>query len=134
MASTASCTDVDEPRTTTGTWGWQCAARAVTLDSASGPDFWAMNAAARLARSRAARAPDSVDAETVTNPTDSSAATTGLESTPLGAATKQVRPEPHILDLGMDQPVCRNGTTPQGRCVRTAAIARTNHRLRRSVA
>src|SRR5260370_32274540 len=101
MASTASCTEVDEPRTITGTCGWLCAARAVMLDSASGPSFCETNAAARSARSSAASAPDSVETEVTANPTDSSAVLTGLASTPLGTASRQVRPEPQLFALGM---------------------------------
>src|SRR5713226_1236299 len=120
MASTASWTEVDDPRTITGTCGWPCAARAVMLDNASGPSFCETNAAARFARSRAASAPDSVETEVVAKPTDSSAAMTGLASTPLGTASRQVRPEPQLLVLGMSLAVCRNGTACNG----TAGAAR----------
>src|SRR5258708_5529731 len=110
MASTASWTEVDDPRTITGTCGWPCAARAVMLDNASGPSFCETNAAARFARSRAASAPDSVETEVVAKPTDSSAAMTGLASTPLGTASTQVRPEPQLLVPGISLRVSRNAT------------------------
>src|SRR5882672_12788677 len=114
MASTASWTEVDEPRTITGTCGWLCAARAVMLDKASGPSFCETNAAARFGRSSAASAPDSVETEAVAKPTDFNAATTALASTPLGTTSRQVRPEPQFLVRGMHQPVCRNGTARKG--------------------
>jgi len=101
MASTASWTEVDEPRTITGTCGWLWRGAAVMPTQGSGPSFCETNAAARFARSSAASAPDSVETERVAKPTDSSAATTGLASTPLGTASRQVRPEPQLLVLGM---------------------------------